>query len=528
MQVTIEDVKSQIQRTPASNRNPLYDSHLYWSQKPFNICDILIDSFSAPGDTVFDPFLGSGVTLLQAINADHQRRAVGCELNEAPLFIVKTLLEEYDPDTYQKVSLAFLEKIKPLQRYYRTACAECGGRGTITSVIFDKPQRDAEIQIKKINYRCSCSSKCSKEPDAVDFALIQTRQELKNIEDTILIPDSKLAVYENQPISQIFTARNFSVLDEVVGIISGMERYRSLFRYLLMSVIHLCKITDQHSNSQWPLWIPKTGCVEKNVIDLLEKKVNKFGSTISYLSRNYKNKADYKLLHKGSQFITEEDIPNHSVQLVITDPPYLGQVAYSEYMQLYKPFLGLDFNLDDEIVVSSAPSRDKGEKSYFSMLDQVFKICSDKLKDGGHFCMYFHDSNLDVWSRLIGSLSRHNLQYLGQAHIKKSNTLKNIISPKKSLNGDCILFFVKTQTVAYRQQGAESVEEIEEHVLIQAKHLLEQNQSLSTPELYDKGLMEVLIQNGWLEALSKKHKSLVDIFEKHLKWNSETSKWTLS
>ena len=41
------------------------------------------------------------------------------------------------------------------------------------------------------------------------------------------------------------------------------------------------------------------------------------------------------------------------------------------------------------------------------------------------------------------------------------------------------------------------------------------------------GLMEVLIHNGWLNALSKKYKSLVDIFEKHLVWDSTKSKWTL-
>ena len=76
MAKTIEYVKKEIYNTTASNRNPLYDSHIYWSQKPYNICDILIDSFSEEGDTVFDPFLGSGVTLLQAISNANNRRAV--------------------------------------------------------------------------------------------------------------------------------------------------------------------------------------------------------------------------------------------------------------------------------------------------------------------------------------------------------------------------------------------------------------------------------------------------------------------
>lgn len=524
---SIDEVKKEIYSTSASNKNPLYDSHIYWSQKPYNICDILIDAFSKEGDVVFDPFLGSGVTLLQAVSEGKKRKAIGCEINEAPLFIVNTLLKDYDAQKYKNVAQEFLSKIRVLQKYYYTDCENCGSKGVITSVVFDKAQRDAEIIIKRINYRCTCSSKCAKDPNQNDLQSINIDHINQNITDILLIANSKLAVYENQHISQIFTKRNFAVLDEVVSIINNLSCYNDLFKYILMSVIHLCKITDKHSNSQWPLWIPKTDCVEKNVIDLLEKKVKKFSTTISFLEENYKNKSEYKLLHKGSQHINDYDIANESVQLIITDPPYLGQVAYSEYMQLYKPFLGLNFDIDDEIVVSSAPSRHKGEDEYFKLLDDVFKICSDKLKINGYFCMYFHDSSLAVWYKLITSLSNYQLQYLGQAHIAKSNTLKNIISPKKSLNGDCILFFKKTQAPIYKQDGTESMEEIEKNIVRQTHFLIRQNGSLSTPELYDKGLMEILIQNGWLKTISQKYKSLVDLFEKHLKWDTDTAKWVL-
>lgn len=524
---SIEEVKKEIYTTTASNKNPLYNSHLYWSQKPFNICDILIDAFSEEGDTVFDPFLGSGVTLFQSISQSKKRKAIGCEINEAPLFIVKTLLKDYNAKKYKQVSQEFLSKIKALQEYYYTDCKNCGSKGIITSVIFDKATRDAEIVIKHINYRCACSSKRTKAPDSNDIQSINIDRSVKNITDTLLIPNSKLAVYENERISQIFTKRNFAVLDEVVGIIENLSCYNDLFKYILMSVIHLCKITDKHSNSQWPLWIPKTDCVEKNIIDLLEKKVKKFSSTILFLEENFKNKSEYKLLHKGSQHIDNSDIENDSIQLIITDPPYLGQVVYSEYMQLYKPFLDLNFNIEDEIVVSSAPSRNKSVDDYFSLLNDVFEICSDKLKTDGYFCMYFHDSGLSVWNKLITSLSNCQLQYLGQAHIAKSNTLKNIISPKKSLNGDCILFFKKTQSPIHIPNTTESAEEIEEFIVRQTRSLIRQNGSLSTPELYDKGLMESLIQNGWLKTISKKYNSLVDIFENHLNWDAETAKWTL-
>lgn len=523
MPVNINQIKAQIRNTEASNRNPLYDSHIYWSQKPYNICDILIEGLSEENDIVFDPFLGSGVTLLEAVNTKHKRIGIGCEINDAPLFIIKTLLSQISLDEFRTESEKILKKIHSLQSYYTTRCPQCNNYGTITSIVFDKATRQANPKIKVVNYRCSCSSKCTKNADNDDYNRMNLEYEISNITDEILIPDSKLAVYENQPISQIFTKRNFKVLDELLGIIKT-QRLKDVFSYILMSILHLCKITDKHSNSQWPLWIPKTDCVEKNIIDIFEKKLKKFESTIKYVSSNYTD-AKYTLLQKGSQYITDNDIKNDSVQLIITDPPYLGQVAYSEYMQLYRPFLGLNYNIEDEIVVSSAPSRNKTEEDYFVMLDRVFEICSLKLKDNGYFCMYFHDCNLSVWDKLITSLSSHNLRYISQIHISKSNTLKNIISPKKSLNGDCILFFVKEHGNVLHQ-GTESLEEIEINLVKQAKGLVRQHGSLSTPELYDNGLMEVLIQNGWLSSLSKKYKTLVEVFEKHLHWDSESSKWT--
>lgn len=522
MSLNIEQLKKKLRLLEATNKNALYDSHIYWSQKPYNVCDLLIESLSSPGDVVFDPFLGSGVTILEAIKKKYQRIGIGCEINDVPLFIVRTLLSEIDTAEYEAESEKTIQELKSLQKYYSTKCPYCHKDGIITSVVFDKPTRQADPDITVINYRCDCGSKRTKSSEPDDLLNMTKNYPVYNIKNEILVPNSKLAVYENQPISQIFTPRNFKVLDELIGQIE-QKKYKNIFKYILMSVLHLCKITDKHSNSQWPLWIPKTGCVEKNVLDLFEKKIKKFGTAIKYISANYDNPS-YKLIQKGSQFITEDDIANETVQLIITDPPYLGQVAYSEYMQLYRPFFNFDYNFEDEIVVSSAPSRNKTEEMYFDLLDKVFGICSDKLKNHAYFCMYFHDCSLTVWNKIVSSLANHHLRYISQIHISKSNTLKNIISPKKSLNGDCILFFIKDEGTRIND-GTESIDEIEKNIIIQTKALIRQHGAMSTPELYDNGLMEILIQNGWLSKLSQKYKSLVDIFEKHLSWDSDTARW---
>ena len=101
-----------------------------------------------------------------------------------------------------------------------------------------------------------------------------------------MFENSKLAVYKNETIDQIFTKRNYKVLDEIVGLIEGENEYKDIFRYVLMSIMHLCKITDTHSNSQWPLWIPNKNCVEKNIIDIYIKKLKKFRIFFSYFFKS--------------------------------------------------------------------------------------------------------------------------------------------------------------------------------------------------------------------------------------------------
>lgn len=528
MSKDVEQVRRRIRNISPSKNNPMYNSHMYWSQKPFNICDVLIEELSEEGEVIWDPFMGSGVTILESVRAKYHRSAIGCEINEAPLSIVKTLLKKHDLAEYKRVSSEVIERLNKLEKYYETSCVECGEASTITTVLFDLPSRDAKPEIKEIKYVCPNCKRKTKEADSADAERQNGAYHIQNIVEFKLKENSKLAVYKDETIDQIFTKRNYKVLDEIVGIIEEYPDYQEVFNYILMSILHLCKITDTHSNSQWPLWIPKKDCVEKNIVEIYSKRIKKFEETIRYLNSEYDDKMDVKLIKKGSQHITEEDIKDESVNLIITDPPYLGQVAYSEYMQLYKPFIKLDFNLEDEIIVTTTPDRKITNEEYFELLDKVFEICDKKMAAGGYFCMYFHDSNLNVWDSLIKSMAKHHFKYLSQEHINKTVTLKNIISPKKSLSGDALLFFVK-EKFKYKEIGpSETLEEIEKNIIEEITKTVKIRGAMSTPELYDGGLIEYLVYNGWLGETAKKYKTLVDLFEKCLVWNSDINKWELS
>lgn len=534
----VPKLKKELKNISPSSNNPIYKTHLYWSQKSYNIIDSLINNLSNKGDIVFDPFMGSGVTVLESIKNNTDRIGIGCDINEMPKFIVNNIITEIPNADLKKIFSEFNSKLNSLSFYYETECPKCRSTGIISKVVFDKPKRTQNnFTIKAISFTCPICGKQTKEPDKVDYEKFNTNNCTNFVPNTTLIPNSKIAVGESDKISDIFSPRNFSVLNEIVGYIKSSNN-QDILNYLLMSIIHLAKITDTHSNSQWPLWIPKLNCVEKNILDLLKKRMNNLVKAQTYINNNYSsskivntfnklNSNNALILTKGSQFITNNEIPDNSVSLIITDPPYMDQVLYSEYMQLYKPFIGLAFNLDDEIIVSSSPNRKRDKESYFSMLNEVFEMCKNKLKENHYMCLFFHDSNLSVWVNLINILENNGFKFVSQEHIKKTKTVKNILSPKKSLSGDAVLFFENTKYPLSKIHTSTSPTDIEYSVYLEAKKLLQKHGDLSTPELYDFGIMEMLIENGWLSQLSSQYKSLVDIFENHFIWKRETGKWHL-
>lgn len=532
-------IKQRISASEVLKHNPIYDTAMYWSQKSFSIADILIEEFTSKEDIVFDPFMGSGVSIIESVSDKNKRNAIGSEINEVPIFITKMALKKMVPETITRLD-SFLKKITNLySSLYSTNCPKCGSVGTINKIIFDKTDTPSikNINFKCSNAKCNCTNKMASESD---YEKMYGKYKIQEIKDHTLIYNSKIAVSEGMKISNIFTPRNFKALDNILYLKNTeYQDIKELIDYILLSMIHLCKITDTHSNSQWPLWTPKVNCVEKNVFQILERKIKKISNFISYKAENYKlceeaspflnndkTTPTYQIFSKGTQNLLETDVPDSSIDFILTDPPYLGQVLYSEYMQLYEPFLNFKINLNDEIVVSSAPSRNIKEKDYFDLLQKAFTICSKKLKNLHYMAMYFHDCNLTVWNNLIKILESCNFQYLSQVHIDKTVTLKNIISPKKSLNGDAILFFIKVEKLERLEDRTEWSSEIETNIYLEAKKMLSKG-PLSTPELYDNGLMEIIIQNGWLNILSTKYKSLVDLFEKYFIWDKDTARWTI-
>lgn len=532
----VEKLREELNKITATNKSPLYNNMLYWSQKPYNVTDLILDLFTKEGSTVMDPFMGSGVTLIESLNKKYNLKSIGVDINDVPIFLCKTSLTETLNSTIDELD-EIVEKVKKLNECYYTKCPTCGNdKAIIKKIIYDtKPA----FKINDIIYNCTCNSKdLHKDYDKNDIDEFMKKRSINTIKNISLIENSRIAVKSNERISDKFSNRSFYVLDQIKQIIDNNKKSKSynLFNYLLTSIIHKSKILDVKMSSQWPLWIPVNNCIERNVVSLFCNSVESYIQSYNYIKDNYylnsfvSNIKDLKtnkslIIKKGIQFIDSTQIPDESVDLVITDPPYLGQVPYSEYMQLYQAFLENDIDYESEIVITNAKNRKKDYNDYLTLMNDAFKNVSRMLKNDSYMFLYFHDSSLTVWNDLIKIFDKNDLIFKTSIHISKSQkTLKKRLDPKKTMNGETLLVFKKEKFKPVQLQlNSSYIEDIKSI----CEKLLKGRDCISTSELYDNGVLEYIISNNLLPEISSNYKDLTEIFNDILKWNSDIGMWQL-
>ncbi len=117
------------------NHTPEYLMHKYWSRKPHNIVAAYIANYSRPGETVLDPFGGSGVTLNEALRLG--RRGISFDANPLATFISRNTAAIVDPAEFERVALAIHDQVAPaIEGLYATTCPSCGKAATVTHVLW--------------------------------------------------------------------------------------------------------------------------------------------------------------------------------------------------------------------------------------------------------------------------------------------------------------------------------------------------------------------------------------------------------
>ncbi len=527
MDINFDKLEEEISKITPTQKGFMYDWHLYWSKKPHNVTDLVLKSFLPDKGTLLDPFMGSGTTILEALRQNKGIHPIGVEINELPVKILDTILRKSDLVCLQ----TFLSQVKfelkdELEKYYSVLCLECRGSGSLLKIEYD--YKDGVNIPKMLQYYCPSCGRTYKRDISNEEVNIQMaiNEELKILPDESmkLLPNSRIAIKNGMYILDIFPNRAFYFMKRIKEIIFKLEdcSEKEDLVAVLSSCIHLAKFTDRKSQSQFPYWIPTKERVERNIWYLFQ---DRFDKLIRMKTHNNINTNSVVILNKPFQKISNGEIPPDSIDFVLTDPPYMDLVAYSEYLKLWEYFTGYKAVLEDEIVVSN---REQGKdfKRYFEDIHKSFQLIHDVLKPNKYACVWFNDTKLENWCNFLDACTNAGFDFIKQIPVHRNKyTYKQINSPKSTIKGECLLIFQKRKkSITKEKKTGDS--EIELRTLVK-KILSAKGGEASTSEIVNSGLIEGLYKRGELHKLSTKYRDLPGCLEDVCLYNKDKNTWTL-
>ncbi|NVL89413.1 MAG: hypothetical protein HWN69_00260 [Desulfobacterales bacterium] len=139
------------------------------------------------------------------------------------------------------------------------------------------------------------------------------------------------------------------------------------------------------------------------------------------------------------------NVPENTVDYVVTDPPYYDSVQYSDLSNFFRVWLRLfspreaDWHYNPLASAVSDGTVSSGRK-YGEVLADIWKMCCRALKkEGGRLIFTFHHWRHEAWAELALSLKRAGFLLVNRYIVFSENPVSVHILGLKSLKHDAIL-----------------------------------------------------------------------------------------
>lgn len=449
--------ESALDREVSAGKNTYtYDAHTYHTKVPPQGIASVISAYLPQGGLVLDPFAGSGMTGVAA-------RYVGCdvvlnELSPAASFIAHNFCQTVDVDEYRAAISAILDRVADLRRdLYQTECRECGrsveAQFFVWSYILEcnhcghnfilwdhcrkygKTVREHKLlkkfpcphcseEVNKsylprkeqvpvfVGYKC-CSKKIMEHPlrDA-DHAAVSHSHELlaqwQGFFPKTPLPDG---VNLGQPkrhgldsVDKFYTERNLLASAALWREILSLED-PELATAAAFAFTSLYKRTTRLS--EYRFWggsgntanfnVPHI-CNESNVFISFERKAKSIADHLETTARHYSGNSS---VVTGSA-TDLSFLPDESVDLIFTDPPFGANINYSEMNILWESWLGKFTDSTSEAIVSK--SQNKTIDDYRNLMHDALSEAHRVLRTGHWMVLVFMNSSEKVWDALRAAI----------------------------------------------------------------------------------------------------------------------------
>jgi len=441
------------ERIDVQKSSTSYRAHSYHTKVPPEAIQPFIQAFTRPGETVSDPFCGSGMTGVAALMEG--RSALLSDLSPAAVHIARNYTTPCDAVALTRALKAVERSIAPtigwlyrpigadrLVEYttwsdvYR--CPACNRRFTYWSAVqlaatvgdrvtcpgCGQRHRKSELEWVGEEPVQSHTSAGSNRIDSHD----PTREELALIEVANSSPvpywvpqvefDADREMWRAShramgivDVAGFFTKRNVHALaalrHSIVSLSDGRVREALLFAFT-------AAVNRASKRYQWNAKRPTnvmTGTLyvsslryEWNVWSLFKRKA--VDVLRYYAAFPAGAGASAQVFQRSATDLG--CIPDGTVDLVFMDPPFGSNIFYADSSLLWDAWLGALTDQHAEIVVNKQRSASKGGKtlqSYGDLMAAAFSEASRVLKRGGRAILAFSNSDDQVWRSVQEALS---------------------------------------------------------------------------------------------------------------------------
>jgi DNA modification methylase len=478
-----------------------YMMHKYWGRKPHNVVSDYILNYTKPGETVLDPFMGSGVVVIESLK--HGRKAVGIDLNPMACFITKNTISNVDIKDFEKTFLEIYEKnYKKFSELYNTKCPKCDRVTTFENSIWDQGK------YLKIRGVCDNCGKFTKKTDSYDIKVLSESIrvfEKLDKENKIFYPKDAILKFVKRNgkgfLNEFFSERALTILGSIILDINKIKNQTTKDLILLCFTSMLPNVSNMipgdldsvNGRSGWvisKLWAPKIH-TEKNVFSSFKHRFQKIKKGKEEVVNIFDNK-NAEILNIDSTNL--KSVKSDSVSYVFTDPPYGDSIAYFGLSMFWNGWLENKVDYESEIIYD--PYRNKKYEDYSARMHKVYSEVYRVLKDGRYLSFTFHNRNLNIWKAVMDSVRNagfHLVNVVYQEQAVASGTQG--INKNNTLRGDFVYNFQKNKKLKLPDKKLDH-EDSKKFIVKNVTSWIQKNKgSLTSDALYEKLIPFIVEKN---------------------------------
>ncbi|MCL4305494.1 type I restriction enzyme HsdR N-terminal domain-containing protein [bacterium] len=456
--------------------------HGYFTKQAWNVVQEYIKYYSQPGDTVLDPFGGSGVTAIEAIVTG--RKAIHIDLNPMSQFLVQSLLTIVVPHELTSSVERLLERFES-QR--------------------PKSKRHAQALLKTLKYPKGTLLPPTSDVEHIE-ELFTTQQlcELAILRKEILKTRDKdirkvLLLAFSGTISKVNRTYHPSKARAEGGGDNGPFRY---FRYRLAPAeVHL------------------------NVAGVFRTKIKKIIAAQKELNAAIDEKSlRESVVLKGDAALLDS-VNSESIDYVYTDPPYGSKINYLDLSVMWNEWLGLPVSESDykrETIEDG--SRNHTVESYKDSLGAAIREMYRVMKYDRWMSFVFAHKDPKYWHFILETAEACGFEYVGTvAQGNGAASFKKRQNPFSVLQGQLIINFRKVRNprrIARIVQGTSVYDLIIETI----ESVIASKNGARLEDINDELIMKGL-EMGFLDILSKEYKDLTPLLMDNFEYHEDEDKF---